>query len=53
MRDVEAWAPKVRKGGMIIGHDIHFPTVKQAVEELYGEGNYIVEDDFLWLVEKT
>ena len=52
MRDVEAWAPKVRKGGMIIGHDIHFPTVKQAVEELYGEGNYIVEDDFLWLVEK-
>jgi len=53
MRDVEAWAPKVRKGGMIIGHDIHFPTVKEAVVELYGEDGYIVEDDFLWLVEKT
>jgi len=53
MRDVQAWAPKVRKGGMVIGHDIHFPTVKKAVIELYGEDGYFVEDDFLWFVEKT
>ena len=53
MRDVGAWAPKVKKGGMIIGHDIHFETVKTAVIELYGEDGYSVEDDFLWFVEKT
>ena len=53
MRDVGAWAPKVKKGGMIIGHDIHFPTVKTAVVELYGEDGYWIEDDFLWFVEKT
>lgn len=51
MRDVQAWAPKVRKGGIVFGHDIHFDTVKRAVLELYGE-TYKVEDDFVWWVEK-
>jgi hypothetical protein len=51
MRDVQAWAPKVRKGGIVFGHDIHFDTVKRAVNELYGD-TYNVEDDFVWLVEK-
>lgn len=30
-RDIEAWRPKVREGGMIMGHDIHYPTVHDAV----------------------
>jgi hypothetical protein len=51
MRDVQAWAPKVRKGGIVFGHDIHFDTVKRAVIELYGD-TYKIEDDFVWWVEK-
>ncbi len=51
MRDVEAWTPKIRKGGYIIGHDIHFPTVMKAVNELYGN-DYNREDDFIWWVER-
>jgi len=32
--DLLAWMPKVRKGGWIIGHDINWPSVKQAADEL-------------------
>jgi hypothetical protein len=38
-RDIEAWAPKVRDGGIVAGHDIDTPLgggdwgVRQAVEE--------------------
>lgn len=52
IRDVSAWAPKVRKGGYVMGHDIHFDTVKKAVVELYGENSYHVEDDFVWWIQK-
>ena len=37
--DIEVWTPKVRKGGIISGHD-HFkryPGVKQAVAEAFGD----------------
>lgn len=50
-RDIEHWTPKIKKGGYVIGHDIHFPTVKQAVIEAFGE-TYNVEDDFIWWVER-
>lgn len=53
LRDITAWAPKVRTGGYVIGHDIHFPTVRQAVAEYFGEGLWKEEDDFVWWVEKT
>ena len=32
--DLLAWMPKVKKGGWIIGHDINWPSVKQAADEL-------------------
>lgn len=32
--DVQAWRPKVRPGGWIIGHDINWPSVKSAVNDL-------------------
>lgn len=51
LRDIKAWAPKVRTGGYVMGHDIHFPTVQQAVTEYYGENSWNVEDDFVWWVE--
>lgn len=39
LQDIQLWAPKVRKGGLIAGHDYDhtdFPGVKQAVEECFG-----------------
>jgi hypothetical protein len=39
--DIEAWLPKVKKGGIIAGHDLDGPEafngVRQAVEEFFGE----------------
>ena len=32
--DLLAWMPKVKKGGWIIGHDINWPSVKKAADEL-------------------
>lgn len=49
--DITAWSPKIKKGGYIIGHDIHFDSVKDAVIELLGD-SYQTADDFLWYVKK-
>jgi hypothetical protein len=50
LRDIQNWSPKVRKGGFIIGHDIHFETVRSAVESYFS--TYNTGDDFLWWVRK-
>lgn len=34
VRDILAWTPKVKPGGMVSGHDIHFPGVLKAINEL-------------------
>ena len=52
LRDIKAWAEKVKPGGRVIGHDIHFPTVKQAVTEYFGPNSWNVEDDFIWWIQK-
>ena len=52
LRDIKAWDSKVRDGGIVFGHDIHFPTVQKAVTEFYGENSWNVEDDFIWWVQK-
>ena len=43
--DIEAWLPKIRKGGILFGHDIDWPTVKKAVEEKF---DYTIEEDNVW-----
>jgi predicted O-methyltransferase YrrM len=38
--DIACWAPKVRSGGWVGGHDYHprkFPGVVKAVDEAYGK----------------
>ena len=30
--EIIAWRPKVRRGGMLSGHDLHLPSVRRAVE---------------------
>lgn len=41
LADIKAWAPKVKSGGIISGHDWHHPPIKQAVAETLGEVNSI------------
>jgi hypothetical protein len=41
--DVRAWSPKIRPGGMLLGHDCHWTTVRRVIDKLcagwrdYGE----------------
>jgi predicted O-methyltransferase YrrM len=35
--DIKAWRPKVKKGGMLAGHDHHAPSVYEAVRDTIGE----------------
>lgn len=35
--DIKAWRPKVRKGGMLAGHDYHHPPVYEAVRDTIGD----------------
>lgn len=37
MKDLRAWDPKIKKGGIMCGHDIEIPGVRKAVLESYGE----------------
>ena len=48
VKDIKSWLPKMKKGGMISGHDFHQPTagVKKAVEELIPD--YKLGTDHIW-----
>lgn len=48
--DIAAWAPKVKVGGFVMGHDIDFPDVAKAVGEVYGD--YRELDDDIWAIVK-
>lgn len=51
IKDIKAWTPKLKPGGMLCGHDIHFDGVKTAVELLIP--NYIhVGVDHVWECKK-
>ena len=45
--DIEAWLPKIRKNGMLCGHDYHWPTVKQAVDEKFNR--VVLGPDHIWI----
>ena len=51
--DIAAWAPKVRAGGMVSGHDYNmkWPGVIRAVDEAYP--NRIISHDSVWIQFKT
>ncbi len=51
--DIEAWSPKVRKGGMVAGHDYNskWPGVIKAVTECVPGA--IISHDSVWLKFKT
>ena len=52
LADIEAWAPKVRSGGMVLGHDVHLDSVRDAVRQVYG-GAYETYPNDVWGVAKS
>jgi hypothetical protein len=48
IRDINAWAPKLKPTGWFIGHDINFPAVNQAVVDKFG--HYEVGPDNVWFI---
>lgn len=51
-RDIEAWFPKVRSGGMVAGHDysLDWPMVMKAVDEK--KWKFAVGPDHVWMYLK-
>jgi predicted O-methyltransferase YrrM len=48
-RDIEAWFPKIKKGGVIAGHDYDWCMgVRQAVDEVFGKDN-VTETELCWV----
>jgi hypothetical protein len=48
IKDIRAWLPKVKTGGIIAGHDYDFPGVNKAVNESFKN---VIRNGRSWLVE--
>ena len=48
--DIEAWRPKIRPGGWMIGHDFNMRSVRDAVHQHFAPGQIVLADDHVWLV---
>jgi hypothetical protein len=48
--DIGAWMPKVRKGGILCGHDTHIPAVRSAIDWLFGDTWVELGHDHVWAV---
>lgn len=55
LEDIRLWLPKVRKGGILSGHDYQprFPSVVRAVDESFGKERVRTGSDAVWWVRKT
>jgi predicted O-methyltransferase YrrM len=64
-KDIEAWLPKVRDGGLITGHDygnVKYPGVRKAVDEIFSGVEVYTDgghdewgkpaDHLIWVVKK-
>ena len=51
VKDIRNYAPKVRPGGVIAGHDINSEKVRRAVDAELGTG-YEMYNDFSWAIVK-
>jgi len=38
--DLKSWLPKVKSGGVIAGHDVQCPSVRRAINEVFGTNGY-------------
>jgi len=48
-KDIPAWKRKVRVGGMLLGHDIHLPSVRRAVDDLCPGWTHL--DQEVWAIQ--
>lgn len=51
VRDIDAWTPKIRSGGWMLGHDINFPAVNSAVRDRFD--HFEVGSDNVWFHNPT
>lgn len=52
IEDIKNWSPKVKDGGMVIGHDWPWPSVHKAVESIYPTEKIIIGPNKCWAVWK-
>ena len=54
-KDIQAWFPKVKAGGIIAGHDYTWgPEVKKAADDFFrAKGLPVMEEEGCWIVNKT
>lgn len=52
VKDIQNWTPKVKSGGYLMGHDINWNEVKQAVDESLGYNNYKIGPSNVWYREQ-
>ena len=52
LRDIEMYLPKIKKGGLIAGHDygMEGTGVKRAVNDFFNKGEVVVHQDWTWSV---
>jgi len=50
-KDITAWFPKIKKGGVLAGHDYPYWEVSNAVNEFFGENKIEVKEG-CWVYEK-
>jgi Methyltransferase domain len=43
MMDIDSWKRKIKPGGYIAGHDYKDEDVRRAVNDTFGEGNYLFD----------
>ena len=51
IKDLDAWLPKLKPDGWMIGHDINYPSVEKAVLDTIGF--YEVGPDNVWFYKKN
>lgn len=51
LADINLWLPKVKKGGVLVGHDYgnHWYGVKRAVDELFSLDEIELREDNVWM----
>lgn len=49
-KDIQAWTPKVRQGGVVCGHDINLPGVRRATNNIFGTRLKEAGIDNMWYV---
>lgn len=49
--DIAVWLPKVKPGGLLLGHDIHRISVRSAVNSFFD--TFKEFDDYVWMIEKN